>query len=266
MDIATIIGIVGSLLLIVIGIIIGGGNIMGYIDMPSVAIVVGGTVMAMLAAYPLSKVKDLIGILRKTVFSPHFDPIGTIDILVHMCTQVRREGLLALDALIGELSDPFLIKGAQFVVDGADPEMTRTILETDIGSKKQRHSSAKGMLDFGAMIAPAYGMVGTLIGLVAMLANLSDTATLGPKMAVALLTTLYGSIIANCICLPLANKLKYASEQECLIAYIVVEGLLGIQAGENPRNLEDKLKAFLPASLRERVGAEPVVGAAQEAA
>ena len=265
MDIGTVIGVVGALVLILVGIIIGGGNVMGFVDAPSIMIVIGGTTMSLLTAYPLSKLKDRIGILTKTVFCPTFDAIGTIDTLVHMCTQVRREGLLALDALIGELSDPFLIKGAQFVVDGADPEMTRLILETDIGSKRQRHSTAKGMLEFGAAMAPAFGMIGTLIGLVSMLANLSDTATLGPKMAVALLTTLYGSIIANCVFLPMANKLKFASEQEALVAAIVVEGLLGIQAGENPRNLEDKLKAFLPSSMREKVGGEGAA-AAREAA
>lgn len=265
MDIATLIGVGGSVVLVVVGIVIGGGNIMGYIDPPSIAIVVGGTVMSMLAGYPLSRVKQLLPIFKRTIFAPSYDPGKTIGTLVNMCGVVRREGLLALDALIQDLDDPFLIKGAQFVVDGADPEMTRMILETDVGNMRQRHSQARGMMEYGGAMAPAYGMIGTLIGLVAMLANLSDTATLGPKMAVALLTTFYGSMIANVVFLPLANKLKLQDQEECLISSIIIEGLLGIQAGENPRNLEDKLKAFLPVSQRASVGGESA-GSQREAA
>ncbi len=255
MDIATLIGVGGAFALVGLGIMLGGGSLMGYFDIPSVCIVVGGTSMSIFAGYPLSKIKEMLPIIKKTLKEPAFEPLKTIETLVNMCGVVRREGLLALDALIQDLDDPFLVKGAQFVVDGADPEMTRAILETDVGSKQQRHGTARGMLEFGGAMAPAYGMLGTLIGLVAMLANLTDTASLGPKMAVALLTTFYGSLIANCFFLPLANKLKFASEQEVLNSAIVIEGLLGIQAGENPRNLEDKLKAFLPVSMRQAAAA-----------
>ena len=254
MDIATIIGIVGAAVLILLGIMLGGSSIGGFIDPTSIVIVCGGTGMSLLVAYPLPRVKELIGIIRKAFFQGEFDAIGTIDDLVKMCTVVRREGLLALDGIIGDVADPFLQKGAQFVVDGTDPEMTRVVLETDISSKRQRHLQAKGMLEFLGGSAPAFGMIGTLIGLVSMLGNL-DPSTLGPKMAVALLTTFYGSVLANVVFIPMSKKLEEASGREVLVNRIMIEGLLGIQAGENPRNLEDKLKAFLPVPMREKVGA-----------
>lgn len=255
MDIGGLIGIGGAFGLILLGIILGGSSITGFIDAPSLVIVGGGTVLAMLAAFPISRVKELLTVVKKALATTDFDPVAAIDQLVQMCTVVRREGLLALDSMVPEMDDPFLAKGAQFVVDGTDPEMTRVVLETDLGNKRQRHAKATGMVEFGATIAPAFGMIGTLIGLVGMLADLNPN-TLGPKMAVALLTTFYGSVLANVVFTPLATRLKDASADEALVNTIMIEGLLGIQAGENPRNLEDKLKAFLPVPMRSKVGEE----------
>lgn len=253
MDIATLIGVGGAAALIVVGIILGGASLVSYIDPPSMVIVIGGTVMALFVAYPMPRVMELLGIIRKVLFAQRFDTLATIRKLTEMCAVVRREGLLALDAQIADVEDPFLAKGAQFVVDGTDPEMTRVVLEADLECKRRRHSSARGMLEFCASMSPAFGMIGTLIGLVAMLAQL-DPATLGPKMAVALLTTFYGSCMANILFIPMAKKLSEASDREMLVCRVVIEGLLGIQAGENPRNLEDKLLAYLPVPMRKQLG------------
>ena len=148
------------------------------------------------------------------------------------------------------LDDEFMKKGILLIVDGTEPELVRGILETELVNLDTRHKSTIGFFDNWAVLAPAWGMIGTLLGLVNMLKNLSDTASIGPNMAVALLTTLYGSLIANWICVPISNKLKLQNNDEYQLREIIIEGLLSIQAGENPRVIEEKLKSFLSPSAR----------------
>jgi chemotaxis protein MotA len=191
--------------------------------------------------------------VRNLFFMPQIDVAGTITRLVEMCTLVRRDGLLALDAVVRTIEDPFLAKGVQFVVDGMEPELTKEILHLDLANKKHRHHQARGLLEMAAAIAPGFALVGTLVGLVSMLAEL-DPKTVGSKMALALICTLYGCFVANAIFMPSVKNLEFKSEQELLVNEIMVEGLLGIQAGENPRHLEDRLKAFLPMKARAAFG------------
>jgi chemotaxis protein MotA len=179
------------------------------------------------------------------------DEAATIKNIIDLSNVARKEGLLSLEEAANNLEDEFLKKGILLIVDGTDPELVRAILETELTCVESRHKKTIGFWDtFGAM-GPAWGMIGTLIGLVNMLKNLEDAATIGPNMAVALLTTLYGSLIANWICAPVASKLKGNNDVEVMLKEVMIEGLLSIQAGENPRVIEEKLKSFLSPKQRE---------------
>jgi chemotaxis protein MotA len=160
---------------------------------------------------------------------------------------------LALEEAAQQLKDDFLQKGVLLIVDGTDPELVRNILETEMSFIEERHNSNQGIFSFMATIGPGFGMLGTLIGLINMLANLTDPSTVGPNMAVAIVTTFYGSIIANVFCNPVVNKLKLRSSQESLMKEVMLEGMLSIQAGENPRIIEEKLKAFMSPKLRSKL-------------
>jgi chemotaxis protein MotA len=176
--------------------------------------------------------------------------------IIDLSNVARKEGLLSLEEAAADLDDAFLKKGILLIVDGTDPELVRGIMETELASMDARHKQNVGFWqDLGAM-GPAWGMIGTLIGLVNMLQNLSDPSAIGPNMAVALLTTLYGSLLANWICTPVASKLKANNDTEIMIKEIMVEGLLSIQAGENPRVIEEKLKSFLAPKDREAAQGE----------
>lgn len=249
MDLGTLIGIVAGILLIVISILLNG-SILSFIDIPSVFIVLGGTVAATLVAYPIPRVLELTKIVQKAFTHRESNPSEVIGQIIELANKARKEGLLALEETSGKMDDEFLKKGIMLVVDGTDPDLVRTLLETELVFISERHKMGQGLFETMGAYAPAFGMVGTLIGLVNMLQNLSDPSSIGPSMAVALLTTLYGSFVANLIFLPIANKLKVKSREETLEKEIMVEGLLSIQAGENPRIIEEKLKAFLPPSMR----------------
>ena len=184
------------------------------------------------------------------------DPSVTIKSVIDLSNVGRKEGLLALEEAANSIEDEFMKKGIMLVVDGTDPELVRAILETDLTCLEDRHKRTIGFWEKWAEMGPAWGMIGTLIGLVNMLKNLTDSSSIGPNMAVALLTTLYGSLIANWICTPFANKMKTNNELEVVIRQITIEGLLSIQAGENPRVIEEKLKSFLSPTVRESMGAE----------
>ena len=174
----------------------------------------------------------------------------TIHKIIDLANVARKEGLLQLEEAASDIDDDFLKKGIMLIVDGTDQELVSSILETELDCIEQRHSKIYSFWDNLAAMGPAWGMIGTLLGLVNMLKNLSDTASIGPNMAVALLTTLYGSLIANWICVPISNKLKLQNNDEYQLREIIIEGLLSIQAGENPRVIEEKLKSFLSPSAR----------------
>lgn len=248
MDRSTIIGLVGGLLLLLIG-MSGGGTMSVFWDLPSIWITIGGSLGAMLVNFPFEQFKNAWKAVRWAFFSRHYSPEHTIEILVSYAEKARREGLLALEDELTE-DDAFLQKGIQLVVDGTDPELVKNILEIEISFLENRHKNNRAFFESWGASAPAFGMVGTLIGLIKMLRNLDDPSAIGPGMAVALVTTFYGVVLANLILIPIAGKLAIRSEEETLVRLIMVEGILSIQAGENPRIVEEKLKSFLPPAAR----------------
>ena len=242
MDFATIAGIVISLFLIALGV---GFNLGPLWDVPSVAIVFGGVFGAMFIGYPIKKTLGIFKVFGKAFKPPKIDNIETIDNLVKFAEKARREGLLSLESEISEIDDEFMKKGLQMVVDGTDGELVRNILDNELGAMEGRHAEGKAMLKYGATMGPAFGMIGTLLGLIIMLGNLSDVTSLGPNMAVAIITTLYGSLLANVIFDPMANKVEYYSGLEVKAKELIIEGVLSIQSGDNPKILREKLKSFL---------------------
>lgn len=249
MDIATIAGIIAGSAFIIVGIYLGG-DLGNFYDFPSIMITVGGTAAAMLIAYPISKIAQIRKILRRVFFTRNDNLQDVISKIIELANIARREGLLALEEAIYEINEPFLQKGILLIVDGTDPELVRNILETELSFIEERHQKGGEIFETAASLAPGFGMIGTLIGLINMLKSLDDPSSLGPGMSVALVTTFYGSIIANLFCIPVAKKLKYNSSREILTKEIMLEGILSIQAGENPRIIEEKLKAFLPPNER----------------
>ena len=249
MDLGTIGGIVGGLILI-IGLGIGPSRLGMFIDVPSLAIVLGGATSAIFISYPTSGVKSIVTIIKNTFIHETPNYIETIKLLVSFAEQARKEGLLALEARIQEIEDEFLRKGIQLAVDGTEADLLRGILMTELNFLEERHKDNAGMLSTVADLAPAMGMVGTLIGLVLMLANMSDVSAIGPAMAVALLTTLYGALVANLFFTPWSTKLKNYSGEEILLKSMMLEGILSIQSGDNPRTVEMKLGAFLDPESR----------------
>ncbi len=259
MDIGTIGGILIGLALMAWSIIIGGVSIMAFVDIPSVIIVVGGCFCAVFVAFPIKRVLGCGAIFKQTMTLSTISAAEIINKIIELANVARREGLLALEEAVDQVNDDFLKKGVMLIVDGTDPELVKNILETEISYMEARHSEGKNLLDVFGSLGPAFGMIGTLIGLVIMLKNLDDPSSIGPSMAVALITTFYGSILANLIFIPMSNKVSIKSKEEVLVKEMMVEGLLSIQAGENPRIIEEKLKAFLPPHIRKTTGTPEVV-------
>ncbi len=255
MDLASILGIILCFAMCVYGIIDNAGinNIGRYLDFPSAVITFGGAFFAVLASNSLA---DYLGGLKSITLifkSSATDVKGMIQKIIELSNVARKEGLLSLEEAAGDLDDEFMKKGILLIVDGTDPELVRGIMETELVSIEDRHNTRiKFWEDLGAM-GPAWGMIGTLVGLVNMLYEMDDPSSIGPSMAVALITTLYGSLLANWICAPVAAKLKSNNANESLVKSIMIEGLLSIQAGENPRVIEEKLKSFL--APKDRVSA-----------
>ncbi len=256
MDLATIGGLLISFSMIAFGIISNGGGLNQFINIPSVLITIVGGFSATMTGVPLKDFLKLGKLLKLAFFNQSFDPGATIKMLITFSEKARREGLLALEDDIVELDDPFLRKAIQLVVDGTEPEQIRNILKTEYDFIDERHQVGIGIFDELDALFPAFGMIGTLIGLVIMLSNMNDKAALTSGMATALITTLYGSIMANTFAHPVATKLKERNNKELLIKEIMIEGTLSIQSGENPRILKDKLVSFLPGDLREQLQQE----------
>lgn len=249
MDIATVVGVVLGFIAVVGSIVLTGLAGM-FLDIKSAVVVVVGTIAAVLISFPLSRVVGLPKIMLKTVFFKSADIETLIAQLVSFAEIARRDGILSLENHLQDVEDDFIIRGVQMAVDGTDPELIEAVMETDLENIVQRHSEGKKILDGAGRYAPAFGMIGTLIGLVAMLGNMSDPSGIGAGMAVALLTTLYGAVMANVIFLPLADKLQLRSNEEALVKTIVIQGVMSIQAGDNPRIVSQKLNTFIAASKR----------------
>lgn len=254
MDISTLIGLGMGFGCILISIILSKGRMILFLDAPSAFIVFGGLIAALLVTYPLPKFLSSVKTIKLIFSNNVFDPTVAIQQINELAQAARKEGLLALEEMAQKMDDPFMKKGILLIVDGTDPELVRSILETELIFIETRHKDNQGFWETAAEQGPAWGMIGTLLGLIIMLDELDDPSTLGPKMAVALVTTFYGSIIANLFATPIANKLKGRSKDEILLKQVMIEGLLSIQAGENPRVIEEKLKAFLSPATRESFG------------
>ena len=249
MDLATIIGVVLGTILVLASILLGG-SIGSYINVPSMMIVIGGAFAATLTAHPLSRFLLLPKVMMKAVFASPPDPKALIDQMVNLADVARKDGILALEASVAELEDEFLIGGIQMAVDGTDPEVIQLVMETELENMMERHEAGKGLLDALGKYAPAFGMIGTLIGLVAMLSNMDDPSQIGAGMATALLTTLYGSMLANLLFLPMSDKLALRSSEEVLAKTIITQGVMAVQSGDNPRNVQAKLYTFMSPSDR----------------
>jgi chemotaxis protein MotA len=222
-----------------------GADINGYIDLASIFVVVGGVLAATLASFPMSALKNLLKVIPLAFKSPKSEIDKDIKLILDLANIARREGFLPLEEAVANLDEPFLKKGIMLVSDGSNSDFVRNVMETDISFMQERHSTSQAILLQMSSFAPAFGMIGTLIGLVNMLGNLSDMASLGPNMAVALVTTFYGVILANLLFTPMAKKLKQLSDVESLRKEIMLEGILSIQELENPRIIEEKLQSFL---------------------
>lgn len=248
MDLASLIGFIACLVLVIFGIVSGDDGFAAinfFMSGSSALITFGGAVMCTMMSVSMS---DFVNGLKS--FALIFKPVNInvtemITKIIELSNVARKEGLLSLEEAAGNLEDEFMKKGIMLIVDGTDPELVRGILETDLNSIESRHKTNIGFWETMSSMGPAWGMIGTLVGLVIMLQHMSDPTTLGPAMAVALITTFYGSLLANWICTPTANKLKSNNATEVQAKEIMIEGLLSIQAGENPRVIEEKLKSFL---------------------
>ena len=258
LDIASLAGMLLGVVMFLFGVFSSGGasGLFNMFDFPSIIITLGGSISGTLAS---NKLQDFIAGLKSITLTfkevPQ-DPAAVIRNIIDLSNTARKEGLLALEEAANGIEDEFLKKGIMLVVDGTDPELVRGIMETDLGCIEQRHKKSIAVWEKWGELGPAWGMIGTLIGLVNMLKDLQDSSAIGPSMATALLTTLYGSLIANWFCTPIANKLKEQNSIEYQLKEIVIEGLLSIQAGENPRVIEEKLKSFLAPASRNALSTE----------
>ncbi len=257
MDLASIIGLIGCAGFIVFGIVSGDQGMAAlpnFYDLNSILITIGGSLACMLTM--ASDFKDYLnswksmGIILKKQTSSEGEVIHKI---IELANIARKEGLLQLEEAAEGIEDEFFKKGVMLIVDGTDQELVSSIMETDLGCVERRHNKIIGFWEGLSAMGPAWGMIGTLIGLINMLKMMDDPSSIGPNMAVALITTLYGSMLANWIALPVASKLKAISSQEVILKEVVIEGILSIQAGENPRVIEEKLKSFLAPNVREAV-------------
>ena len=245
----TVAGIIAGLGLMG-GALIMGGSPKLFWSVPSLMITAGGSFAAVLIHYSLHEVKNVFGTVKQAFTTDLMDPEELIELFSELARKARREGLLALEDDAQRLDDPFFSKGVQMMVDAMEPEMIRDILETDMAYRARRHENGYGIFKTWGNLAPSFGLIGTLIGLVQMLAKLDKPETLGPSMAIALITTFYGAIMGYMIFLPLAGKLKLRSEQEMMLHQMMLEGIIAIQSGVNPRILEERLRSFLAPNHR----------------
>lgn len=238
------------------GIIGSGGTVPHFIDIASIIVVIGGGANSLIMANDLGTILGVPKAIKVLLQKPAYSEDQIIITLISFSEKARREGLLVLEDDIQEVSDPFLKKGMQLVVDGTDPELVRNILNTEIDNIEARHDSVRKVFDDAASLFPAWGMIGTLIGLVIMLRSLGGGGgieAIGSGMAVALITTYYGSVIANGFALPISGRLAARHSSEAMVKNIMLEGILSIQAGDNPRIVKDKLVSFLPPAQRQKV-------------
>lgn len=253
MNIGLLIGLGSGVVFLALGIIFADGNFMWFYDLPSVMITVGGTIASLLVGYPLQKIMNFTTFFKVALFPAKYNYEEVIIDIISFSEKARREGLLALEDTLEEVADPFMRKGLQLIVDGTDPSLVRAILEIEIEQMMIRHDNNKRMFDDAATFAPAFGMIGTLMGLVMMLVNLADKSKVGPYLAVAIITTFYGAVLCYLVFTPLATRLDLLTQEEALVKQIIIAGVLSVHSGENPRITKDKLVSFLPPSIKDTI-------------
>lgn len=253
MDLATIIGIIGGAIMIVMSVMTSGGSMGGILNAPSFAMTVGGSYFAMFIAAPLKKALSLFKIMGRAFKIPDFGEKNIVLNMQALSEKARREGILALEDGLDDLEDPFMKMGLRLVVDGTDGNIIRSIMENEMNQVEARHMEWIGIINVWAGFAPGFGMMGTVVGLIGMLNNMEDKSSIGPNMAVALITTLYGSMMANWLIAPFATKLLAHNTMEMRTKEMIVEGVLAIQAGENPRIMAQKLLTYLDPVTRKAI-------------
>jgi len=244
MDIATIGGLIFGIVCIAVSILLDG-SLRSFYNVPSIFITLGGGIASTMISYRLFELAKIPKLIGKAFFSKQSSPEETIKLLVDLSQKARREGLLALESEQERLEDKYISQSLQLIVDGVEPDTVRESMELELANLEARHARCQGLFRTMAGLFPAWGMIGTLIGLINLLGRMDDPSQVGPAMAVALITTFYGSIMANFICTPIATKLEIKSKEEVWQKEMIIEGILSIQAGENPRIMEHKLKTFL---------------------
>lgn len=251
MDILTIIGIVSGLGVVAFG-IQSGGVLSSFIDIGSIFVTIGGTVAALMITFPLKTLMAAIPATSKVIFSKAQDPLKLIDTITELAEQARKSGLLSLEEKSNEYKDEFLKRCVMTIIDSPDPQTVRDTLEMELSYIEDRHSAIISVFEKGAAYGPAFGMIGTLIGLINMLKQLDRPETLGPNMSIALVTTFYGSFLANIIFIPIAGKLKVLNENEIFSKQLIIDGMISIQVGENPRLIREKLLGYLPQYMKKK--------------
>ena len=244
MDIATFIGIFGGMGCVIFGSYMSG-SLNGLLDLPSVFVTIGGSYACLFITYPLSYAVGIFKVMGRVFKTWDFEEKAIVQRLVTFSEKARREGILALEEEIQDLDDEFMRNGLRLVVDGTDGEVIRSLMENELNQMENRHNTWISLVNTWATLGPGFGMLGTVIGLIGMLTNLEDKTSLGPNMAVALVTTLYGSILQNWLFVPIAGKLGYHNSLEVKSKEMIIEGVLSIQTGDNPRIMAQKLLTYL---------------------
>ena len=250
MDIATIVGIVLGFGFVMVAITMHG-SLKDFVDLPGAMVAFGGSGAALFIMFPMKKVLGAFGVAKNCFFHKLGDPKDEIARMTQLASVARRDGLLALEKQVADIKDPFLVRGLEMVIDGTPKEKLEEVLTIELGCIQERHKSGKKIFDQLGASLPAFGMVGTLIGLIQMLGKLDDPSKIGEGMAVAMCTTFYGAFVANMLYLPMAGKLETRSKEETLLRELMIRGLVGLIEGEGPRALETKLKAFLTPKARQ---------------
>lgn len=252
MDLTTILGLVIGIGALLLSVILEGGHLTSLFSVPAFVMIAGGTIGATAIGFTVEELKTVPTLMRIAFKDEKHDVRSLIATLVTFAEKARREGLLALEEDLNAIEDKFLKKGMQLVIDGTDAELVRSIMETELAFIQERHHKGASIFDAAGGYAPTMGIIGTVMGLVHVLGNLSDTESLGPAIATAFLATLYGIFSANILFLPIAGKLKNRSAHQVLVYEVTLEGILSVQAGDNPRIVEEKLEAFLAPTKRKR--------------
>jgi chemotaxis protein MotA len=264
MDLSTILGLAIGWGMVLIGMLLAAGGdiplfIALFVNQPSsAAITIVGSLGGVMINFPMGLITNLGKVLPKAAIpdAKNAAYADLIEEMVNYATEARRNGVLALDAKTEEIEDDFIKNGIQLAVDGTAPEQIEEIMQLELESLQRRHEDNQNVLMKWAELAPAFGMIGTLVGLIAMLANLSDPDSIGPSMAIALITTMYGSMVANMVCIPIAGKLKERTKEEIVRKEMIISGILSIQNGDNPRIVQQKLATFVPPSIKATLSSE----------